>query len=122
MIINHFISKAKNMNVDFTYSGTLVSNLNIKDRKLYILLSNALENAFIHCALPKTVKLDMGCVGEYCRFVITNTYKEKQEERKGYGIISMKKIIEEVNGEINFEIQNDLYICSILIPIQEKIH
>ena len=94
MILNHYISKAKKMKVDFTYSGTLVSNLNIKDRKLYILLSNALENAFIHSKRPKVVKMDMGCVGNYCRFVITNTVEKKEEVQSvdhGYGIISMKK-------------------------------
>ena len=34
----------------------MASNLKIKDHKLYILLSNALENAFIHSKRPKVVK------------------------------------------------------------------
>ena len=38
MVINYYLMKSKKMNIDFSYSGTSVSSLNIKDRKLYLLL------------------------------------------------------------------------------------
>ena len=109
------------MNIDFSYSGTSVSSLNIKDRKLYLLLSNALENAFVHCDDRKTVRFEVGFVEPYCRFVITNTISSKtiqiKDENHGYGLSSMKAIVDEVNGILTTEVSEDKYTCILLIPI-----
>lgn len=125
MLLNHYIQLAKMKNINFTFFGNLLPDLEISDRKLYILLSNALENAFLHCDERKNVKLTIGHVKPYCRFVITNTIDSKQEEKyekgHGYGLISMRKIIREINGELTCEKENNIYICTILIPIKKKI-
>ena len=55
MVINHFLKRAKKENIDFTFSVTHVPKLNVNERKLYILLSNALENAFLHCNKNKNI-------------------------------------------------------------------
>ena len=39
VLINHYSKKAKKLNIDFTYSGSLISELNVNERKLFILLS-----------------------------------------------------------------------------------
>lgn len=121
MVINYYLMKSKKMNIDFSYSGTSVSSLNIKDRKLYLLLSNALENAFVHCDNRKTVRFEVGFVEPYCRFVITNTIASKtiqaKDENHGYGLPSMKAIIDEVNGILTTEVSEDKYTCILLIPI-----
>lgn len=120
MVINYYLMKSKKMNIDFTYSGTSLTNLKIKDRKLYLLLSNALENAFVHCDDRKTVRLEVGYVEPYCRFVITNTISSKSQqtpnENHGYGLKSMQTIIDEANGMLTAEIKEDKFICILLIP------
>ena len=114
MLLNHYIHLAKIKNINFTFSGNLLPNLEASDRKLYILLSNALENAFVHCDEQKIVKLTIGHAKPYCRFIITNTVDSKQETKRekghGYGLISMRKIVNEIKGELTCEIENNTYV------------
>ena len=119
LVVNHYMNKAKNEDIDFTFSSTLVSNLKLKDRKLYILLSNALENAFIHNDSRKRVSMNVTYIEPYYRIVIMNTtdFKEKEiDKNHGYGLKSMAQIIEQVQGEILTEKQEDKYIVTLLIP------
>ena len=119
LVVNHYMNKAKNEDIDFTFSSTLISNLKLKDRKLYILLSNALENAFIHNDSRKRVSMNVTYIEPYYRIVIMNTtdFKEKEiDKNHGYGLKSMAQIIEQVQGEILTEKQEDKYIVTLLIP------
>ncbi len=127
MVINHYVTRAKKENIDFTYSGITVQKLPISERKLYILLSNGLDNAFTHCDQRKKVSLNIGYVEPYYRFIIINSIafntvikNASPQHEHGYGIISMKQIIQEIKGEITFETFNDKYICTILIPNMHK--
>lgn len=120
ILINHYSKKAKKMNINFTYSGNLIEELNVNERKLFILLSNALDNAFTHCDEQKAVNMNVTYVEPYYRFVIVNTFKKtvtnKKDRDHGYGIVSMKNILKEINGEMSLDIQDDLYSVTILIP------
>lgn len=127
LVINTYKSKANKQNINFTYSSTLIQSLPIIDRKLYILLSNALDNAFTHCDENKKIELSINNIGSYYRFIITNTTKEEKVKKNiipsnehGFGTISMIQIIKEIGGEITNEIIDGNYICTILIPIKNN--
>lgn len=122
LLINQYIQRAKQEKLDFTFSTIPLLKLNIADRKLYLLLSNALDNAFVHCNPQKSIHLKIDNVGEYCRFMITNTIGNDSknscsDKEHGYGMMSMKQIIDENHGELHIEIVNDIYCCVILLPL-----
>lgn len=127
LVINTYKSKANKQNINFTYSSTLIQSLPIIDRKLYILLSNALDNAFTHCDENKKIELSINNIGNYYRFIITNSTNEEKIKKNiipykehGFGTISMIQIIKEIDGEITNEIIDGNYICTILIPIRNN--
>ena len=127
LVINTYKSKANKQNINFTYSSALIQSLPIIDRKLYILLSNALDNAFTHCDENKKIELSINNIGNYYRFIITNTTKEEKIKKNiipskehGFGTISMIQVIKEIGGEITNEIIDGTYICTILIPIKNN--
>lgn len=118
MIINHYMKRSKKDNIDFTFSVTHVPKLNVNDRKLYILLSNALENAFLHCDKNKNINFNISYIAPYYRLVIVNSVQlkdDKYEFKQGYGIMSMKDIVKEMKGEIILETNKDKFICTILL-------
>lgn len=122
LVINNFLVKAKKKEINFTYSSVLVDTLSVADRKLYILLSNALDNAFEHCDYRKIVNLEINYIGNYYRFIITNSTQEEGIKKRivtkehGFGTMSMNQIIYDIHGEITNETENGMYICTILIP------
>ena len=120
LLINHYSKKASEMDIDFTYSGSLISELKVNERKLFILLSNALDNAFNHCNENKTVNFSLTYVEPYHRFIIVNNFDKKkemnQDKEHGYGLISMKKLVDELKGELIIEEKDNKFICTILIP------
>ena len=121
LLINSFITKAKKNHLQFEYSSVTIPALPISDMKLYVLLSNALDNAFEHCDTEKRIQLEISYVGSHYRFIIKNDIvkeetKRKRKEEHGFGIMSMNQIIKEVGGEITYEITDHHYICTILIP------
>lgn len=120
LLINHYSKKASEMDIDFTYSGNLINELKVNERKLFILLSNALDNAFNHCNENKTVNFSLTYVEPYHRFIIVNNFDKKkemnQDKEHGYGLISMKKLVDELKGELIIEEKDNKFICTILIP------
>lgn len=123
MVINHFLKRAKKENIDFTFSVTHVPKLNVNERKLYILLSNALENAFLHCNKNKNINFNISYIDPYYRLVIVNSIllkDEKYEYEQSYGIMSMKDIVEEMKGEIILETNKDKFICTIFLTDKQE--
>ena len=96
-----------------------------RDRKLFILLSNAIDNAFNHCNDNKTINFSLTYVEPYHRFVIVNSFERseeiKEDKEHGHGLTSMKKLVEEMKGELIIEEKENKFICTILIPTDEKI-
>ena len=92
----------------------------MNDRKLFILLSNALDNAFNHCNENKTINFSITYVEPYYRFTIVNSFDKKEEQNDdkehGHGLNSMKKLVEEMNGELLIETKENKFICTILLP------
>lgn len=119
MVINHYLNKAKKEGYDFTYSVTHVPMFESNERKLYILFSNALENAFVHSDTKKKISLNISYIEPYYRFTIVNTilkHEPMNQKDHGYGLISMKEIVKEMNGEIRLSTKDDKYICTLLLP------
>ena len=120
LLINHYSKKASDIGIDFTYSGNLINELKVNERKLFILLSNALDNAFNHCNENKTVNFSLTYVEPYHRFIIVNNFDKKkemnQDKEHGYGLMSMKKLVDELQGELMIEEKDNKFICTILIP------
>ena len=100
--------------------GISIIELKVNERKLFILLSNALDNAFNHCNENKTVNFSLTYVEPYHRFIIVNNFDKKkemnQDKEHGYGLISMKKLVDELKGELIIEEKDNKFICTILIP------
>lgn len=128
VILNHYLERAKLEQADFTYSINLTNEPKLSERKFYILLSNALDNAFTHGTEPKTVRLNIDQLQQYVRIRIMNLTQlhdlsELKIDRKqdhGFGIKSMKQIVKEADGEIFFDIQNGWLSVSVLLPYSDE--
>lgn len=126
-LLHHYMNRAKKENVDFVYSGVVDLSFEMSDHKLYLLLSNALDNAFLHQNDHKVVKMKIEKVNQYIRMNIMNPTKLhsfneskiKQSEDHGFGIKSMKQIVQEANGRVLFDVHDHWFSITILIPSKD---
>lgn len=101
-------------------------NIEMNEVELVVLLGNAIDNA-IENNNGDDVEIRMEDKNEYLCITISNAIKEsvlennvglkttKQERGHGYGIESMKKIMNRNEGRIDFFEKNDRFNCVILL-------
>ena len=121
ILLNMYREKAKVENIDFYYSKTFDIDISLGNRQLFVLLSNALENAFIHNNNKKMVRVKIDEVQDYQRIIILNTtdvceITENKKDGHGYGLKSMNQIISECNGNLDIKLENGWFACSMLLP------
>ena len=92
------------------------------------LLSNAFEaatnekkeNRLIHLQVKNEKQMTMVVVRNYSS--IEPKFKEgmpvtsKDKTYHGYGVKSVKRIVEKYNGEVNFSYNNNFFMCRIIFP------
>lgn len=129
LILSQAKSKAKNENYDLLCSVNLSSNINIDESDLYLLLSNAIDNAFVHNGSRKYIQIMIQETQNYVRIEITNSIDTSvlNEDNEfihqplyehGYGFKTIKNIIEENNGILHHQQQNNQFILSMLLPVK----
>lgn len=112
--------------ITFSYQGILPQDIHIADMDLCTVLSNALENALeatLKSEQPCEISMHASCRGNTVLFQIENPVLEesaqiragisKKGDGHGYGIRSMKRIVERYHGELSYEV--GVHICCLSI-------
>lgn len=129
LILSQAKEKAKNENYDLQCSINLSHEINIDESDLYLLLSNAIDNAFVHNGSHKYIQIIIQETQNYVRIKITNSIDSPvlNEDNEfihqplyehGYGFKTIKNIIEENKGIIHYQQQNNQFTLSMLVPFK----
>ncbi|MEG0775272.1 GHKL domain-containing protein [Clostridium sp.] len=132
-IIYNKINEATKYNIEFNYTIQGDSKFPFKDHELSEVLNNLLDNAFDAVLTSessfKKVFLNIGYLEENCIIEIGNTgeriefndiskifnagYTTKEGENRGYGLHTVKRIVESYGGRIQLSFKNNNTIFSI---------
>lgn len=132
-IIYNKINDAVKNNIEFKYTIQGDSKFPFKDHELSEVLNNLLDNAFDAVLTSessfKKVFLNIGYLEENCIIEIGNTgeriefndiskifnagYTTKKGENRGYGLHTVKRIVESYGGRIQLSFKNNYTIFSI---------
>jgi sensor histidine kinase regulating citrate/malate metabolism len=121
--------------IQFIVTGMLNDLSFIDDVKLVSLFGNMIDNA-VECVLSqedKVIELTFSFTSGYqniaCKNPISSSViksnpmlktTKKEASAHGYGIKSMKNIVESIDGMIEFYEKNNYFICHIAIPLKEE--
>ena len=131
-LLSEKLFQAKTENIQFE---TLIQKSNysfISDMDLCIVLGNLLDNAFENCtAKEREVCLEMSVMNQYLRivvrnktagFVLVNNPELKSTKNNkafhGYGIKSIRSIVEKYDGYLEFTETGDEFSCIILLYLR----
>lgn len=104
------------------------------DHELYALFGNAMENA-VHAVAhvddeKKIISITGSCVGNLFNVSISNYYSslpqfkdglplpKEKEYVHGFGVRSMKLLVEKYGGRLNISLKDDLFILNIFFPLE----
>lgn len=131
LILSQAKDKAKKENYDLQCSFNLNNEIDIDDSDLYLLLSNSIDNAFVHCGENKIIQISIQEIRSYCKIQITNSidspvlnsdnqFIHKTFGEHGYGFKTIHDIIEENNETLSIEQQYKQFIISMLLPLKTQ--
>jgi len=131
------LCRKNNIQLSFVINGT---DLNfIEPIDLYVMFGNALDNAIesvlkIEDDSKRLISISAGQKGKLVRIEFENLYDgrlvfhngvprtSKQEESfHGFGIKSIKYIVQKYGGNVAISAENNRFCLSILIPIKESV-
>ena len=131
LLANKYILATKD-EVDFTYfvDGKAIDFMETND--IISLFDNLLSNAFdaainekkenrvIHFQIANEKQMTMIVVRNYSssepHFIDGIPVTSKDQTYHGYGVKSIKRVVEKYKGEVNFSYNNNLFTCRIIIP------
>lgn len=131
-ILNSKISK--NSNIKFIVTGYFESVDCLSEFDIAAIFGNMVDNAIEACNMNgcEIIKIDFSIKNNYQNILCKNQIKQpvlnnnpslkttKQDKTiHGYGIKSMKKIVEGVNGFIDFFEENNMFCVHIALPIEK---
>ncbi|WP_332486345.1 GHKL domain-containing protein [Anaerorhabdus sp.] len=126
-LINKAVDESTAKNYDLKYTVNLGREVNISDNDYMILIGNAIENAIEHSKGLRQIDVTIQQKNEFALYKISNTINKDFDFEKfkfsskgighGYGVKSMIEIAEKNKGHISFNIEGDILVCSILIPL-----
>ena len=137
-LLDHFITRATELNVPLKLSFPLSRNPGIADHDLCVLLGNALENAleaaqhepdgtrFISArALEEADRLYMIFDNSFSGELKANSENGYLSRKRGYasvgvGLTSIKAIVKKHDGDVRIEAKDGVFRLSILLYKQEK--
>lgn len=122
----------KNINFNIIADGKCLSFINPPD--IYSLFGNAIENAIEALSNveedKKTISLMIKQVNKIVIIHLENYYqgdikienglpktKKDDENYHGFGMLSMKEIVEKYRGNLTFEIDNNIFKLNIIFPL-----
>lgn len=125
-IISSKCSIAEERGIHFEYKLFVPSTLPMQQGDLGILIGNALDNAIEatqKCGEDKLIKISMGIKKNALVVIIENPYiqepivdsygryltTKEQKENHGYGLKSIKKIVERYDGDLDISTENHVF-------------
>lgn len=134
-IINSKFSKCKDNNIELEY--TITGNFStISDIDISILISNLLDNSIEACLkCSNTPKIVVSIFNEkgYLHIVVQNSIEQSVLEKNsllktskenskyhGFGILSIKDIVQKYDGIIDFYEKNSNFISDILLKLENQ--
>lgn len=136
-VVNTKYFEAKNTGAVVVCKINDLSCINIEETDIIVLLSNLFNNAIEavnKCEKEKNIKFKI--VHEYSELIISfqNTYdgvlkrngdlfqttKEDEKDFHGIGIKNIIKIVQKYNGEYQFDISDDIFGITIIIPLKKS--
>ena len=132
LILSSFAAKAAQKGVLFSAEANLPAALPLLDTELCALLSNGLENAVsaaaeVSAALRPTVRFNCQPHKDKLLIYISNPYvgavamrgglPQSRRTGHGFGVKSIKLIVEKHAGYCSFEAQEGLFTLKIVLPL-----
>lgn len=114
----------------------------VKNEDLCVIVSNTIDNALRECQLMKEDNPKIECLVQlkarkikgFLSIICENSLRESQaealrgnsvmetskEDKKnhGFGVKNIKRVVREYGGEVSFNVVDDMFSVSILIPIE----
>lgn len=114
----------------------------VKNEDLCVIVSNTIDNALRECQLMKADNPKIECLVQlkarkikgFLSIVCENSLRESQaealrgnsvmetskEDKKnhGFGVKNIRRVVREYGGEVSFNVVDDMFSVSILIPIE----
>lgn len=136
-IINFKYSIAKEYGIDFHLKLFIPDELPIEQCDIGVVIGNAIDNAIEavrDCGQrSKVIEISMGIKKEAWIMVIKNPFEHEIERdrtgrilsskqdhhRHGYGLKSIERIAEKYQGEISIEIENDIFVLTVVLNFEE---
>lgn len=127
LIVNTKKQEAVLRNINTTVNIQLEQMPNIDEIELCCLLGNALDNAIEHIGKEKVIHLEIKGNELMTKIVIANSVDKsilsenprlkstKSEKNHGIGIVSMKEVIKNNNGVIEFSEKAGFFVCTIIL-------
>ncbi len=134
LILSYFATRAKERDVMFSAKATIPAALPLSDTELCALLSNGLENAVTAAAQMNedarpTVRFNCQPHKDKLLIYISNPYRGTVKMRDelpescrpghGFGVKSIKLIVEKYAGYCSFEAKDDLFTLKVVLPLGE---
>ena len=136
-VINQKYMKAKNHGIEFSVQGFLGEDIGINAVDLCALMSNGIDNAIeanmkIKEESRRRIQINMKPYKYYLLIEIINAVKEeiknvdnlqttkKDKNKHGFGMLSMKKIVEKYKGYLRYTCENNNFNLSIMLKIVGK--
>lgn len=130
-ILNQKISLANSLNIKSKITINIDYKINIDDRDLAISLGNLLDNAIENIdPNDKHLWVELKIINEYLFIKISNTIKDSVKEKNfwfksqkenkanhGYGILSIKSIVNKYEGSIDFYENSKVFNAEVLLKI-----
>jgi len=130
-ILNQKISLANSLNIKSKITINIDNKINIDDRDLAINLGNLLDNAIENIdPNDKHLWVELKIINEYLFIKISNTIKDSVKEKNywfksqkenkknhGYGILSIKTIVNKYEGSIDFYENSKVFNAEVLLKI-----
>lgn len=114
----------------------------VKNEDLCVIVSNTIDNALRECQLMKADNPKIECLVQlkarkikgFLSIICENSLRESQaevlrgnsvmetskEDKKnhGFGVKNIKRVVREYGGEVSFNVVDDMFSVSVLIPIE----
>lgn len=132
MVLKHKLSIAEQKNIEMNFDIRIPDTLPIDDQDLYILLSNLLDNAIENCDEKKAlISVSAEFKNRNLIIIIRNTIKntvlaknknlnttKKDKKVHGYGISSVKSIVNKNSGFVSFYEEGNFFVCKVILKVK----
>lgn len=134
--------EALEKNIEFKVFADFIPFNRMKNEDLCVIVSNTIDNALRECQLMKEDNPKIECLVQlkarkikgFLSIICENSLRESQaeilrgntemetskEDKKnhGFGVKNIKRVVREYGGEVSFNVVDDMFSVSVLIPIE----